>query len=125
MHGVSAGDAGGAGCARSRRSSRRCLAGLRAGRLGVTAWPPNWLRSAATTFIAGESSCREAKRAKSAAVITGIGTAWSIAACTVHRPSPESSAQPRELLELGVAVQRGIEQVEQPGPDDRALAPDC
>ena len=58
----------------------------------LTACPPNWLRSAATTFIAGESSCREANRANSAAVITGSGTAWSIAASTVQRPSPESSA---------------------------------
>ena len=58
----------------------------------VIAWPPNWLRSAATTFIAGESSCREANLAYSAAVITGSGTAWSTAAWTVHRPSPESCA---------------------------------
>ena len=29
----------------------------------VTAWPPNWLRSAATAFIAGESSWRETNRA--------------------------------------------------------------
>ena len=58
----------------------------------VTACPPNWLRSAATAFIAGESSCREANRANSAAVITGTGTAWLMASSTVHRPSPESSA---------------------------------
>ena len=58
---------------------------------GLTACPPNWLRSAATAFIAGESSWREANRAKRAAVITGAGTAWSMASSTVHRPSPESS----------------------------------
>ena len=33
----------------------------------LTAWPPNWLRSAAFTLAANDSSCREAKRAKSAA----------------------------------------------------------
>ena len=42
-------------------------------------------------FIAGESSCREANRENSAAEMTGAGTAWSMAASTVHRPSPESS----------------------------------
>ncbi len=57
-----------------------------------TAWPPNWLRIAAIAFIAGESSCREANRANSEAAMAGTGTAWSIAASTVHRPSPESSA---------------------------------
>ena len=56
-----------------------------------TACPPNWLRSAATARIAGESSCRERNRANSAAEITGAGTAWLIASSTVHRPSPESS----------------------------------
>ena len=34
-----------------------------------TACPPNWLRIAATAFIAGLSSCRDAKRANSAAAI--------------------------------------------------------
>ena len=58
----------------------------------VTAWPPNWLRSAATAFIAGESSCREANRANSDAAMTFIGTASRIASSTVHRPSPVSSA---------------------------------
>ncbi len=59
---------------------------------GSTAWPPNWLRSAATAFIAGDSSCREANLANRAAEITGAGTARSIASSTVQRPSPESSA---------------------------------
>ena len=40
----------------------------------LTACPPNWLRSAAFTFAANDSSCREAKRAKSAIVIAGAGT---------------------------------------------------
>ncbi len=57
-----------------------------------TACPPNWLRSAAIIFICGESSWRDANRAKSEAVIAGSGTALSMAASTVHRPSPESSA---------------------------------
>ena len=56
------------------------------------AWPPNWLRIAAIAFIAGLSSWREAKRANSEAAMTCIGTAFSIAASTVQRPSPESSA---------------------------------
>ena len=56
------------------------------------AWPPNWLRIAATAFIEGLSSWREEKRAKSDAAIAGRGTALSIAASTVHLPSPESSA---------------------------------
>ena len=30
---------------------------------GLTAWPPNWLRSAAATLAANDSSWREAKRA--------------------------------------------------------------
>ena len=57
-----------------------------------TAWPPNSLRSAAIIFIDGESSWREENRAKSEAVIAGSGTAWSMAASTVQRPSPESWA---------------------------------
>src|SRR5690606_26505670 len=56
---------------------------------GRVACPPNSCRSAATAFIAGESPCRDANRAKSAAEITGRGTAASIASSTVHRPSPE------------------------------------
>ena len=55
------------------------------------AWPPNWLRSAAFTLAANDSSWREAKRAKSAAVMTGAGTFSSIASAIVQRPSPESS----------------------------------
>ena len=62
-----------------------------------TAWPPNWLRSAAIIFICGESSWREANRANSDAVIAGSGTALSIAASTVQRPSPESGAKPRSF----------------------------
>ena len=73
-----------------RRSRTAVAAGAAAS--VCTAWPPNWLRIAATAFIAGQSSWREVNRAKSEAAMTCIGTAWSIAASTVHRPSPESSA---------------------------------
>ncbi len=63
----------------------------RAHSAAFTAWPPNWLRSAALTLAANDSSWREANRAKSAAVITGTGTSSAIASAIVHRPSPESS----------------------------------
>ena len=56
-----------------------------------TECPPNWLRSAATAFIEGESPWRETKRAKIAALIVGTGTALLSASSTVQRPSPESS----------------------------------
>ena len=58
----------------------------------LTACPPNWLRMAATIFMAGESSCCETKRANSDAAIVGTGTPNSTAALTVQRPSPESAA---------------------------------
>ena len=57
----------------------------------LTAWPPNWLRSAATAFIVGESSWRDRNRANSDAAMPGTGTRSRIASSTVHRPSPESS----------------------------------
>ena len=38
---------------------------------------------------------------KSAAVIVQAGTDWSIASCTVHRPSPESSTHPRIFWSAG------------------------
>ena len=56
-----------------------------------TAWPPNSLRSAAMIFAEKFCSSREAKRANSAAAITGVGTSSAIASWTVQRPSPESS----------------------------------
>ena len=73
-----------AGCPAPSASRRPSFAAF-------TAWPPNWLRSAAFTFAANDSSCRDAKRAKSAAVITGTGTSSAIASAIVQRPSPESS----------------------------------
>ncbi len=57
----------------------------------LTAWPPNSLRSAASTLAPYESSWRERKRVSSDSVITGAGTSWSIASWIVQRPSPESA----------------------------------
>ena len=82
----------GSGVRRSCRPfEQRVLDCDRFGHSLFTAWPPNSLRSAAVTFAANDSSWREAKRAKSAAVITGTGTSSAIASATVQRPSPESS----------------------------------
>ena len=44
--------------------------------------------------LANEFVLAEAKRAKSAAVITGAGTSRSMASSTVQRPSPESTTSP-------------------------------
>ena len=54
---------------RLMRTTHRAAQALR------TACPPNCLRSAATAFIAGESFCRDTKRAKIDALIVGTGTA--------------------------------------------------
>ena len=40
----------------------------------LTAWPPNWLRRAASTLSEKSPFPRERKRAYSDAVITGVGT---------------------------------------------------
>ena len=76
---------------RGSRSPSRSGFWLTLSPAALTAWPPNWLRSAAFTLAANDSSCREAKRAKSESVIAGAGTLSSIAFTTVQRPSPESS----------------------------------
>src|ERR1700687_2807461 len=64
----------------------------------TTACPPNWLRSAATSFSAkvpsAPLSARDRKRANSDIVIIGIETPLSIASCTIQRPSPESTTNP-------------------------------
>ena len=60
-------------------------------RRALTAWPPNWLRSAAFTFAANAFWPREEKRSNSEVVITGVGIRLSIESSTVQRPSPESS----------------------------------
>src|SRR5271154_710877 len=57
-------------------------------------WPPKPARIAERIFSAKVCSLRERKRANSAAVSTSAGTASSIAALTVQRPSPESSTKP-------------------------------
>src|SRR3954454_7690372 len=62
-----------------------------AGALLFTAWPPNWLRSAAFTFAANAFCPRELKRSYSEVVMTGVGMRLSIASSMVQRPSPESS----------------------------------
>ena len=54
-------------------------------------WPPKPSRIADRIFSAKVCSLRERKRANSAAVSTSAGTASSMAALTVQRPSPESS----------------------------------
>src|SRR5271154_391116 len=61
---------------------------------GLTAWPPNWLRRAASTRSAKSPFPRERKRAYSDAVITGVGTSWAVASAIVQRPSPESAVKP-------------------------------
>src|SRR5207245_5582923 len=75
-----------------RAEDDECVGRLSHGYSALIAWPPNAFRSAAITFIASESSWRDANRAKRAELITGIGTASRTASFTVHRPSPESSA---------------------------------
>ena len=57
----------------------------------MTSWPPNCPRSAATAFMVGDSSWREANRANSEAEMTGMGTELAMASSTVQRPSPESA----------------------------------
>src|SRR5581483_2811835 len=60
----------------------------------TTAWPPNWLRSAESTLSANSPLPRERKRSYREAVMTGVGTSWSVASWIVQRPSPESAVQP-------------------------------
>src|SRR5579872_1585303 len=64
-------------------------------------WPPNPSRIAERIFSAKVCSLRERKRANSAAVRTSAGTASSIAAFTVQRPSPESSTKPEYVSSAG------------------------
>src|SRR5690606_8958671 len=61
---------------------------------GSTAWPPNWFRRAAMTFIAVDSGTCDTNRANSAALMAGTATPCSTASRIVQRPSPESSATP-------------------------------
>src|SRR5205823_1574170 len=63
--------------------------------------PPNACRIAERTRSPQSASPREAKRLKSEAASTGAGTPSSTAACTVHRPSPESLTWPAYSSRLG------------------------
>ena len=54
----------------------------------------------------------------------GAGTASSMAALIVQRPSPESDTRPANFDELGILEQRGGRQVEQPRGDHAAAPPD-
>src|SRR5690606_6080765 len=60
---------------------------------GFVAWPPKPWRNAATTLAAKLSAWRLAKRAYSAALMAGSGTACSTAKSTVQRPMPLSSTE--------------------------------
>ena len=54
---------------------------------------------------------------------TGTGTASSMAALIVHRPSPESETRPANCRERGIFDQGGRRQVEQPRGDHAAAPP--
>ncbi len=56
------------------------------------------------TFSANDASWRERNRVNSDAAITSAGTASSIAACTVQRPSPESCTWPENFDSAGSSI---------------------
>ena len=87
-----------------------------------TAWPPNWLRRAATAFIDGESSWRETKRAKIDALIVGTGTA--LIECLVDGPAALAGIfdVALDVVEFGVFLERLHEQLEQPASARRFRA---
>ena len=89
----------------------------------VTAWPPNWLRIAAIAFIAGLSSWREANRANSEAAMTCIGD--GVVDRGLDGPAALAGVLgvAGDLVEVGVLLERGDQQVEQPGADHGARAP--
>src|SRR5262249_25427503 len=64
-------------------------------------WPPNSKRMAERSLSAKSASPRELKRSNSAVVSTGTGTASSIAALIVQRPSPESDTRPAKPCSAG------------------------
>ena len=139
VRGASFGRGAGYGCScrarlaaprRARRSSGVDTPAFGSRRLGhgrysvFTAWPPNSLRSAASTFAPYESSWRDRKRVSSESVITGAGTSWSIASWTVQRPSPESGDVALDVLEVrAVRLNARRGELEQPRPDHGALHP--
>ena len=59
---------------------------------------------AESSLSAKSASPRELKRSYSAAVRTGAGTASSIAALIVHRPSPESDTRPWKPSSFGSLI---------------------
>ncbi len=63
---------------------------------GFSWWPPNSKRIAESTRSWNSASPRDAKRSRSAAARTCAGTASSIAASSVQRPSPESDTCPEK-----------------------------
>src|SRR4030095_207570 len=63
--------------------------------------PPNFLRIACRVLHAKTSSPRDVKRWYSEAVSTVAGTPSSMAARTVHRPSPESGTSALTLASSG------------------------
>src|SRR6185437_1543256 len=67
-------------------------------------WPPNFCRIADNIFSANVCSSRERKRTNSAAESTSTGTASSIAASIVHRPSPESCTKPEYSDKVGFST---------------------
>ena len=91
-----------------------------------TAWPPNWLRSAAFTFAANDSSCRDAKRANSAA--RDHRHRHVLGDRLGDRPAALAGVLDvaADLLEVAaLRLERGVQQLEQPRADDRAVAPDA
>src|SRR6185369_1720837 len=64
--------------------------------------PPKPKRMAESTRFWKSSSPREAKRSKRAAVSTCAGTASSMAAASVQRPSPESATLPAKSPRSGL-----------------------
>ena len=93
-------------------------------RLVVKACPPNWLRRAETSRRPKASCFCEAKRAKRAEEMTGADTPRSIASSTVQRPSPESATTPSIGSKPELGPQGPLGQLQEPGPDHRAIAPD-
>ena len=105
----------------ARRNGRRRLI---APPCGFSWWPPNPKRIAESSLFGKSASPRELKRSYSAAVSTGAGTASSIAALIVQRPSPESETRPANFASAGSSSKRRGRQVEQPRGDHAAAPPD-
>src|SRR6185437_14047178 len=67
-------------------------------------WPPNFCRIADNIFSANVCSSRERKRTNKAADRTSTGTASSMAASIVQRPSPESCTKPEYSDKVGFST---------------------